>query len=34
MSGKSKKPGHLEIIGETYAKMEFFEQGWNPYVGF
>lgn len=34
MSGKNLKPGHVEIIGETYAKMEFYEQGWNPYDRF
>jgi hypothetical protein len=28
------KAGHLEIIGETYAKLAFFEQGWNPYSRF
>jgi len=28
------KAGHYEIIGETYAKMEFFERGWNPYSRF
>jgi hypothetical protein len=28
------KAGHYEIVGETYAKVEFFEQGWNPYSRF
>jgi hypothetical protein len=28
------KAGHLEILGETVAKFEFFEQGWNPYSRF
>jgi len=28
------KPGHLEIIGETIAKFELFEHGWNPYSRF
>lgn len=23
--------GHYEILGETLAKFEFFEAGWNPY---
>ncbi|QTH44009.1 hypothetical protein J4772_06280 [Cohnella sp. LGH] len=31
---QSAKAGHYEIIGETYAKVEFFEQGWNPYSRF
>ena len=26
--------GHYEILGETYAKFEFFENGWNPYTRF
>ena len=25
------KAGHYEIIGETIAKFELFENGWNPY---
>ncbi len=29
-----KKAGHLEILGETIAKVEFFENGWNPYSRF
>jgi hypothetical protein len=24
------KAGHQEILGETIAKFEFFESGWNP----
>ncbi len=28
------KAGHYEILGETYAKFEFFEKGWNPYSRF
>jgi hypothetical protein len=28
------KAGHYEILGETYAKFEFFENGWNPYSRF
>jgi hypothetical protein len=26
--------GHYEVLGETYAKFEFFEKGWNPYSRF
>ncbi len=29
-----KKAGHQEILGETIAKFEFFENGWNPYSRF
>lgn len=29
-----RKAGHYEILGETYAKFEFFENGWNPYTRF
>lgn len=29
-----RRAGHYEILGETYAKFEFFEQGWNPYARF
>jgi hypothetical protein len=25
--------GHYEILGETYAKFEFFQKGWNPSAG-
>tara|TARA_B110000093_G_scaffold167258_1_gene193282 strand:- start:722 stop:1294 length:573 start_codon:yes stop_codon:yes gene_type:complete len=28
------KAGHYEVIGETLAKYEFFEAGWNPYERF
>lgn len=28
------KPGHQEIIGETLAKLWFFENGWDPYDRF
>lgn len=31
---KRLKAGHYEILGETYAKFEFFENGWNPYSRF
>jgi len=26
--------GHYEILGETYAKFEFFEKGWNSFTRF
>jgi hypothetical protein len=26
-----RRAGHYEILGETYAKFEFFQKGWNPY---
>jgi hypothetical protein len=29
-----RRAGHREILGETYAKFEFFENGWNPYTRF
>ena len=29
-----RKAGHYEVLGETYAKFEFFETGWNPYSRF
>ena len=29
-----QKAGHYEVIGETYAKVEFFEHHWNPYSRF
>jgi hypothetical protein len=28
------RAGHPEILGETYAKFEFFEKNWNPYSRF
>ena len=28
------RAGHYEILGETYANFEFFENGWNPYSRF
>ncbi len=28
------RAGHYEVLGETYAKFEFFEHGWNPYSRF
>lgn len=28
------RAGHYEILGETHAKYEFFQQGWNPYSRF
>ncbi len=29
-----RKAGHYEILGETYAKFELFQEGWNPYSRF
>ena len=29
-----RRAGHYEILGETLAKFEFFQQGWNPYRRF
>jgi len=29
-----RKAGHYEILGETDAKFEFFQKGWNPYSRF
>ena len=29
-----RKAGHYEILGETLAKFEFFQHGWNPYSRF
>jgi len=34
MKIKKLKAGHAEILGETLAKFEFFEAGWNPYERF
>jgi hypothetical protein len=31
---EKQKAGHYEVIGETYAKVEFFEHHWNPYSRF
>lgn len=31
---KETRPGHLEIIGETAAKLLLFQKGWNPYSRF
>jgi len=28
------RAGPYEVLGETYAKFEFFEKGWNPYSRF
>ncbi len=33
-AGVRPRAGHREILGETYAKIEFFEKGWNPYTRF
>jgi hypothetical protein len=29
-----RKAGHQEILGETVAKFEFFQNGWHPYSRF
>ena len=29
-----QRPGHLEIIGETAAKLLLFQRGWNPFSRF
>jgi hypothetical protein len=29
-----RRAGHYEILGETFAKFEFFQNGWNPYSRF
>lgn len=29
-----RKAGHYEVVGETLAKYEFYEAGWNPYERF
>jgi hypothetical protein len=35
MDTKSRrKAGHYEILGETHAKLEFFQHHWNPYSRF
>ena len=34
MSVIEQKPGHLEVIGETAAKLLLFQKGWNPYSRF
>lgn len=34
MSVIEAKPGHLEVIGETAAKLLLFQKGWNPYSRF
>jgi hypothetical protein len=31
---RKQKAGHQEILGETLAKFEFFENGWDPYTRF
>jgi hypothetical protein len=31
---KKQKAGHPEILGETLAKFEFFQNGWHPYTRF
>jgi len=34
MNVTEHKPGHLEVIGETAAKLLLFQKGWNPYSRF
>jgi hypothetical protein len=34
MKEMKQKAGHQEILGETLAKFEFFENGWHPYSRF
>lgn len=34
MSVTKQKAGHLEVIGETAAKLLLFQNGWNPYSRF
>jgi hypothetical protein len=29
-----RRAGHYEILGETYARFEFFQHRWNPYSRF
>ena len=31
---QASRSGHREILGETIAKFEFYERGWNPYSHF
>jgi hypothetical protein len=31
---RKQKAGHPEILGETLAKFEFFQNGWHPYTRF
>jgi hypothetical protein len=31
---KKQKAGHYEVLGETLAKFEFFQNGWHPYSRF
>ena len=31
---KQQQAGHYEVLGETYAAFELFENGWNPYSRF
>jgi hypothetical protein len=33
-SERRRKAGHPEVFGETIAKFEFFQHGWNPYSRF
>ena len=31
---RQQQAGHYEVLGETYAAFELFENGWNPYSRF
>ena len=31
---KQQQAGHYEVLGETYAAFELFENGWNPCLDF
>lgn len=31
-ASEKRRAGHYEILGETLAKFEFFQNGWNPYA--
>jgi len=33
-STERRQAGHYEVLGETFAKFEFFQNGWNPYSRF
>jgi len=33
-ASEKRRAGHYEILGETLAKFEFFQNGWNPYARF
>lgn len=31
---RRRRAGHPEVFGETIAKFEFFQNGWNPFSRF